>query len=59
MEANLKFLKGYFNVCQNIGISISKTGYDPFNSDSFVSILMWMLILKCWMRHKVIVEAML
>ena len=37
-------------------MSINKSGYDLFNSGSFVSILMWMLIFKCWMLHKVIVE---
>ena len=40
MEANLKFLKGYFNVCQNIGISINKRGYDPFKSYSLFYINM-------------------
>ena len=37
-------------------MSINKSGYDLFNLGSFVSILMWMLILKCWMLHKVIVQ---
>jgi len=52
----LKFLKGYFNVCQNIGIFINKRGYDPLKPYSLVFILIWMLILKRWMLHKVIVE---
>ena len=43
-------------VCRNFGVSINKKGYDHFKSDYFVSILMWMLILNCWMMHKMIAE---
>ena len=34
----------------------NKRGYDPFNSDYFVSILMWMLIFKFWIFHKVVAQ---
>ena len=37
-------------------MSINKSGYDLFNSGSFVSILMWMLIFKCWMVNNLIIE---
>ena len=36
-------------VCQNSGISFNRRGYDYFNLDYFVSMLMWMF-------HKVIAE---